>query len=175
MSSNFRETANLVISLREKIGAGTIESGSEVFVFTDNSTAKATMYKGSSRSPLLHQMVLDLRKMEIVGDIIVHFVLISGKRMIRQGTDGLSRGDFSSGVMAGEKFLKFLPLHQSALETSRFRGKTGPRGGSPRLVSKQRRETIEDRKTKELVLLGVSRPGWILDLVHSPCFSKNCS
>ena len=36
--------------------------------------------------------------------------------MIRQGTDGLSRDDFSSGVMAGEKFLKFLPLYQSALE-----------------------------------------------------------
>ena len=104
MSSNFRETANLVISIREKTKDGSIKRGSEVFVFTDNSTAEATMYKGSSRSPLLHQMVLDLRKMEMVGDIIVHFVWISGKRMIRQGTDGLSRGDFPSGVMSGEKF-----------------------------------------------------------------------
>ena len=33
-----------------------------------------------------------------------------------RGTDGLSRGDFSSGVMAGEKFLKFLPLYKSAFE-----------------------------------------------------------
>ena len=105
MPSNFCETANLVISLREKIGAGTIESGSKVFVFTDNSTAEAAMYKGSSRSPLLHQLVLDLRKMEMVGDSIVHFVWILGKRMIWQGTDGLSRGDISSGIMAGEKFL----------------------------------------------------------------------
>jgi len=48
---------------------------------------------------MLHQMVLDLRKMEMVGDIIVHFVWISGKRMIRQGTDGLLRGNFSSGVL----------------------------------------------------------------------------
>jgi len=61
-------------------------------------------------------MVLDLRKNEMVGDIIVHFVWISGKRMIWQGSDGLSRGDFSSGVMAGEKFLKCLPLHQSAFD-----------------------------------------------------------
>ena len=105
-----------MISIREKVKSGSIKRGSEVFVFTDNSTAEATMYKGSSRSPLLHQMVLDLRKMEMVGDIIVHFVWISGKRMIHQGTDGLSRGDFSSGVMAGEKFLKFLPLHKSAFE-----------------------------------------------------------
>ena len=36
--------------------------------------------------------------------------------MIWQGGDGLSRGDFSSGVMAGERFLKLLPLHQSVLE-----------------------------------------------------------
>ena len=74
MSSNFRETANLVISLRGEIEAGSIEHGSEVFVFSNNSTAEATLYKGSSRSPLLHQMVLDLRKMEMMGDIIVHFV-----------------------------------------------------------------------------------------------------
>jgi len=116
MSSSFRETANWVISIREKVKEGSIKHGSEVFVFTDNSTAEATMNKGSSESPLLHQMVLDLRNMEMVGDIIIHFVWISGKRMIRQGTDGLSRGAFSSGVMSGEKFLKFLPLHQSAFE-----------------------------------------------------------
>ena len=84
------------------------------------------MYKGSSKSPLLHQMVLDLRKMEMIGDIIVHFVWISGKRMIRQGTDGLSRGDFSSGVKAGEKFLKFLPLHLFAFERQPgLKGKLG--------------------------------------------------
>jgi len=35
--------------------------------------------------------------------------------MIRQGTDGLLRGN-SSGVMAGEKFLKFLPFHLSTFE-----------------------------------------------------------
>ena len=59
------------------------------------------MYKGSSRSSLLHQIVLALRKMEMVGDIIVHFVWISGNRMIWNGVDGLSRGGLSSGVMTG--------------------------------------------------------------------------
>ena len=74
------------------------------------------MYRGSSKSKLLHNMVLDLRKMAMVGELIVHFVWISGERMIKQGTDGLSRGDFTSGIMAGEDFLKFLPLHESATE-----------------------------------------------------------
>ena len=49
-SSNFRETANLVRQVRRKVKNGSIERGSEVFVFTDNSTAERTMYKGSSTS-----------------------------------------------------------------------------------------------------------------------------
>jgi len=54
----------------------------EGFVFTDNSTAEKTMYRESSKSALLHNMVLDLRKIEMIGDIIVHFVWISRKRVI---------------------------------------------------------------------------------------------
>ena len=46
----------------------------------------------------------------------MHFMWISGKRMISQGTDGLSRGDLLSGVMQGEEFLKFLPFNKTALE-----------------------------------------------------------
>ena len=91
-SSNFRETANLVTRLRNSLKSGEIKRGSEVFVFTDNSCAERTMYRGSSKSKLLHNMVLDLRKMAMVGELIIHFVWISGERMIKQGTDGLSRG-----------------------------------------------------------------------------------
>ena len=36
--------------------------------------------------------------------------------MIAQGTDGLSRGEFASGVMEGSNFLKLLPLNETALE-----------------------------------------------------------
>eukprot|EP00978_Attheya_sp_CCMP212_P026043 scaffold84950_cov47-Attheya_sp.AAC.1 len=36
--------------------------------------------------------------------------------MIAQGTNGLSRGDVSEGVMAGEAMAKFVPLHLTALE-----------------------------------------------------------
>ena len=38
--------------------------------------------------------------------------------MIHQGTDGLSRGDKTSGVMAGETMLSFVPLHLSAFDRS---------------------------------------------------------
>ena len=93
-SSNFRESANLVHSLRTYLKSGRIEQGSEVFICTDNAVAESTYFKGSSKSSKLHELIVDLRRLEMEGDLIVHFLWISGKRMIKQGTDGLSRGDF---------------------------------------------------------------------------------
>ena len=52
------------------------------------------------------------------GDLIVHVIWIAGKRMIVQGSDGLSRGDNLSGVMAGKNFLKYIPLNETAFERS---------------------------------------------------------
>ena len=34
--------------------------------------------------------------------------------MTSQGTDGLSRGDMSKGILMGEKFMKFIPLNRDA-------------------------------------------------------------
>ena len=48
----------------------------------------------------------------------VQIVWIAGTRMISQGTDGLSRGDLTSGVMAGDEFLSHIPLDQGAFERS---------------------------------------------------------
>ena len=43
---------------------------------------------------------------------------VSGKRMIAQGTDGVSRGNLAEGVMAGKPMADFLPFHLTALERS---------------------------------------------------------
>eukprot|EP00536_Pseudo-nitzschia_multiseries_P004835 jgi/Psemu1/10996/gm1.10996_g len=59
-SSNFREAANLVESLKCKVASAVIARGLEVFVFTDNFVAESTIYKGSSSSKLLHNMILEL-------------------------------------------------------------------------------------------------------------------
>jgi hypothetical protein len=53
---------------------------------------------------------------EMENDLILHVIHVSGKRMIRQGSDGLSRADHSQGVMTGASMESFIPLHQSALE-----------------------------------------------------------
>ena len=95
---------------------GELPPGSELWVFTDNSNAESTFYKAGSMSPHLHQVVLELQKLEMGGLLIIRFVWFSGKQMIAQGTDDLSRGDLTSGVMAGENFLKFIPLNETAFE-----------------------------------------------------------
>lgn len=51
-------------------------------------------------------------------DIIIHVIHVSGLRMIAQGTDGLSRGDKSTGSMLGSPVRLFAPLHLNALERS---------------------------------------------------------
>jgi hypothetical protein len=56
-------------------------------------------------------LVLQLKQLELERDIILHVIHISGKRMIAQGTDGLSRADHSQGVMQGKPIQDFIPLH----------------------------------------------------------------
>ena len=69
-------------------------------------------------------MILELRKMELDGDLIIHFIWISGKRMIAKSKDGVSQADLSSEVMGEQKFLKYLPLDKTALERQQGLNKT---------------------------------------------------
>ena len=114
-SSNYRELANLVESLEERITTSD-SKGIELFIFTDNSTAEAAFYKGTSTSKKLFELIVRLKKLEVEHCCLIHFVHIAGTRMITQGTDGLSRGDFNTGVMQGEGMLSFIPLHLSPLD-----------------------------------------------------------
>ena len=117
-SSNYRELANLVQSLESYYTSGELR-GIELFLFTDNGTAEAAFYKGSSSSVKLFDLVLRLRQLEVAASCSIHFVHVAGTRMIAQGTDGLSRGDMNEGVMQGKGILQFIPLHLSALDRQR--------------------------------------------------------
>jgi hypothetical protein len=68
-SSNFKEAYNLVLLLEHQIKAGEVPVGSEVFIFTDNSTAERAFNKGASKSKLLHELVVRLRGLEMKGSI----------------------------------------------------------------------------------------------------------
>jgi hypothetical protein len=111
-SSNWQERNNLVYKL-ERVVVNHDLGGSEMFIFTDNSTAKAAFWKGTSSSELLFELVLPLKILEMEKGLILHVVHVSGLQMIAQGTDGLSQADHSEGVMQGNPMEDFIPLHLS--------------------------------------------------------------
>ena len=114
-SSNYRELRNLVESLEKSGSSGQLD-GKKVFLFTDNSTAEAIASKGSSTSPLLYELIVRLFKLSTTFLCSIQVIHVSGTMMIRQGTDGLSRGDMLEGVLKGRDMLSYVPLHLSALE-----------------------------------------------------------
>ena len=114
-SSNFRELGNLVYTLEGEVEKGTLDQ-SEVYIFTDNTTAEAVFYKGNSTSRTLFELIVRLRRVEMQGRIRIKFIHIAGTRMIQQGTDALSRGDLTEGVMGNRRMMEFVPLHLGALE-----------------------------------------------------------
>ena len=116
-SSNYRELRNLVEAVEESAGRGEL-TDCEIWLFTDNFVSERAFYKGSSKNRELHHLVLRLRRLEMNAGMSLHIIHISGKRMILSGVDGLSRGDSTTGIMARENALSFVPLHLSALERS---------------------------------------------------------
>ena len=127
-SSNVREAENLTDRLERLAGQLAISvaerferlnevaglADHEVFVLTDNSAFEGAYYKGHSTSKELSNIVFRLYKAQRDGGFILHLLHISGKRMKATGVDGLSRGDHTEGMMAGEDPMTFLPFHLGA-------------------------------------------------------------
>jgi hypothetical protein len=116
-SSNWKELGNVVMALEQYAKAGLLNN-CELFIFTDNMTAESAYWKGSTKSQTLFGWVLRLKALEMEYDLLLHMVHVSGRRMILQGTDGISRGDHAEGVMVGKPMLEFVPLNLNALERS---------------------------------------------------------
>jgi len=81
---------------------GKLES-SEIFLFTDNSTAEGAFFRGTESNRRLFELILNLRKLEHDHGFILHVIHVAGSRMIASGIDG-------------ENVLSFVPLHLSASE-----------------------------------------------------------
>jgi hypothetical protein len=114
-SSNNREFTNTVEAIEDEARDGSLNN-TELFFFTDNSVVEAALFKGTASTEKLLELVIRFRKLEMKYSLKIHVVHVSGKRMIAQGTDGISRGVLNEGVMAGESMASFIPLHQSALD-----------------------------------------------------------
>ena len=114
-SSNWREAENLHQGIKGLADKGLLKDV-ELFMFTDNLTAENCFTKGSSRSKKLFEIVLAVRLLELRYGFTLHVIHVSGKRMIVQGTDALSRGDATRGVLAGNRWFQYVPLALSAYE-----------------------------------------------------------
>ena len=117
-SSNYRETCNFVRKIEELVENGDVEKGSELWVFTDNFVFESCYSSGSASTKDLHELITRLRRMEMYGSLFIHVVWVAGTRMIMQGTDGLSRGDCTSGVLTKGDFLSYIPIGLSASKRS---------------------------------------------------------
>jgi len=87
-------------------------------MLTDNTTAEAAFFRGSSKSRELHKLVLRLRVLEMKLGVRIWVVHVSGSRMVMTGIDGVSRGNMNAGGMAGADMLLFVPLNVAALKRS---------------------------------------------------------
>jgi hypothetical protein len=114
-SSNFKEFENIVATVEEEATQGDLK-GAHLFLFTDNSTVESALYRGNSTSKKLFHLVVRLRKVEMDQGATVTVCHVAGKRMIRQGTDGVSRGQLKEGVTIGESMLSFVPFHLTSFE-----------------------------------------------------------
>ena len=112
-SSNFREFSNVIKSLEEEGASGNLKD-CMVFFCTDNSTVETALYKGTSSSRKLLDLVIRYHQLQAKYGIVIFTSHVAGKRMIAQGTDGLSRGLLNEGVMAGESFFTYVPFNLSA-------------------------------------------------------------
>ncbi len=102
-------------TVEEEAAARYLRDG-ELWMFTNNFTTESCFFKGGSSSKLLHELVLQLRRIELSAKFVLHMVHVAGTWMIAQGTNGLSWGTFLEGVVAGKDMLSFVDLACTALE-----------------------------------------------------------
>ena len=116
-SSNLRELKKLVETLEVMAKLGHL-AGFEIFICTDNAVSEAAYFNGSSSSEELFNCIVRLRQLEMGHRCKIYIFHVSGKRMIKQGSDGLSRGNFTEGSMKGTSVLEYIPFNRTALERS---------------------------------------------------------
>ena len=89
---------------------------SMVFINTDNSTVEKAYYKGNSSSPKIFDLVVRARLLETKYRCKVYISHVSSKRMIKQGTDSISRALIGEGVTLGQDILSLITFDGDALQ-----------------------------------------------------------
>ena len=114
-SSNWKEFGNAVKGIRKEAKAGNLHHAL-LFICTDNSTVEGAVTKGNSPSEHLFELVVDLKSDQMRYEFMTYVIHVSGNRMIRQGTDGVSRGDMSQALSVDKPIRELIPIDVSALD-----------------------------------------------------------
>ena len=67
----------------------------------DNLVLESIFYNETSKPPLLFEIVLRLKQVQMRGELILHDIKIAGTRTIEVGIERLSRGNNLGGIMRG--------------------------------------------------------------------------
>jgi hypothetical protein len=108
MTSNWKELRSILIALRrerinaEKAGVRTPLWRTRIYHLTDNLVSESILTKGTSTSPKLQQLLREIALEQQLQQCDLIPMHVAGKRLIYQGTDGLSRGQKNAGSLAGD-------------------------------------------------------------------------
>jgi len=91
MTSNWKEAMTVLQSLRQERDTDRLRHGT-VFYITDNLVSCYVLNSGSSRSPRLHEVIEEIKTLTMELGCRLEIVHAPGTLMIKQGTEGLSRG-----------------------------------------------------------------------------------
>ena len=98
--SSWKEFATILASVQQAgEGATRRLCGRMLFHFTDNLNSAQAWAKGTSPSPQLLGIIMDLQREEVLQDFDLRVVHTSGKYLVYSGVDGCSRGA-SEGLLA---------------------------------------------------------------------------
>ncbi len=114
-SSNNRESANSIFAIEDAHEKGLFHEA-KLLIFTDNATMESAFFRGTSKHKKPFELIICFRKLQLGDGVIIYVVHVAGLKMIAQGTDVLSWGTTTSGVMQGWGFCSFVLLRFSALE-----------------------------------------------------------
>ena len=107
MTSNWKELRSILLALRrerqqaERQGRRSALWRTRIYHFTDNVVSESILTKGASSSPKLQQLLREIAYEQQLQQCDVTPIHVAGKRLIAQGTDGLSRGQTRAGALSG--------------------------------------------------------------------------
>ena len=107
----------MVNGIREESEKGNLHHA-VLFLCTDNSTVEGAVTKGNTPSPRLFELIMELKRCQMLHEFMVHVIHVSGTRMISQGTDGVSRGDIKQVMTIDKPIRQLVPINISAMDLS---------------------------------------------------------